>query len=48
MARQYLKKALKTATTDATDVSETVKKILDDIKAGGDAVAMEYAAKFDN
>ncbi len=48
MARKYLKKAVKTATTDATDVSETVKKILDDIKAGGDSVAMEYAAKFDN
>lgn len=48
MARNYLKKASKTASTDATDVSDTVKKILDDIEAGGDKVALEYAAKFDN
>lgn len=48
MARKYLKKALKTAATDASNVSETVKNILDDIEVGGDAVAMEYAAKFDN
>lgn len=47
MARAYLKKAQKTATTDAGDVSATVKAILDDIEQGGDASAMEYAAKFD-
>jgi len=48
MARNYLKKAVKTSTTDATDVSETVRTILSDIEAGGDAKALEYAAKFDN
>ena len=48
MARHYLKKATKTATTDAGDVRETVEKILADIEAGGDAAALRYAAKFDN
>jgi sulfopropanediol 3-dehydrogenase len=48
VAREYLKKAAKTAMTDAGDVRETVQKILDDIEAGGDKAALEYAAKFDN
>lgn len=48
MARDYLKKATKTAQTDSGDVTEIVRKILSDIEAGGDAMAMEYAAKFDN
>ena len=48
MAREYLKKAAKTAMTDAGDVRETVQKILDDIEAGGDKAALDYAAKFDN
>ena len=47
MARTYLKKAALTAQSDAADVRETVQSILDDIEAGGDAKALEYAAKFD-
>ena len=47
MARDYLKKASKTSTSDASDVHETVVNILNDIEAGGDAAAMEYARKFD-
>ncbi|TFL19680.1 histidinol dehydrogenase [Jannaschia formosa] len=47
MAREYLKKATKTARSDAADVSATVQAILDDIEQGGDAKALEYAAKFD-
>ena len=43
----YLKKAELTSTSDATDVRDTVQNILDEIEAGGDASAMEYAAKFD-
>ena len=48
MARNYLKKAEKTSRTDATDVQAIVKDILDTIEAGGDASALEYAAKFDS
>ncbi|MEM1346811.1 MAG: histidinol dehydrogenase, partial [Pseudomonadota bacterium] len=44
---QYLKQAAKTATDDAADVHAVVKAILDDIEAGGDAKALEYAARFD-
>ncbi|MEP6019714.1 MAG: histidinol dehydrogenase [Paracoccaceae bacterium] len=47
MPREYLKKATHTAKSDASEVHETVKTILADIEAGGDAKAMEYAAKFD-
>lgn len=47
MSRIYLKKATKTATSDATDVGETVQQILSDIEAGGDEAAQRYAAKFD-
>ena len=47
MARDYLKKATKTAISDADDVRETVQTILDDIEAGGDAAALKYATKFD-
>lgn len=47
MTREYLKKATRTSRSDASDVRETVRTILDDIEAGGDAKAMEYAAKFD-
>ena len=47
MARNYLKKAVKTAQTGASDVHDTVMQILQDIEAGGDARALEYAAKFD-
>ena len=47
MARTYLKKATKTATTDASDVRDTVQSILDVIEQGGDEAAMRYAARFD-
>ena len=47
MALEYLKKATLTAQSGASDVHDLVKGILDDIEAGGDAKAMEYAAKFD-
>jgi sulfopropanediol 3-dehydrogenase len=48
MKREYLKKATLTSKSDASDVHQTVQGILDDIEAGGDAKALEYAAKFDN
>lgn len=47
MTREYLKKAPLTSSSDASDVQETVRKILADIEAGGDDKAREYAAKFD-
>lgn len=47
MTRKYLKKADKTARSDAVDVRDTVQNILDEIEAGGDEAALRYAAKFD-
>jgi sulfopropanediol 3-dehydrogenase len=47
MTRDYLKKATLTSTSNASDVHETVQGILAAIEAGGDKVALEYAAKFD-
>lgn len=47
MTREYLKKAERTSTDDAGDVRDLVQGILDEIEAGGDAKALEYAAKFD-
>jgi sulfopropanediol 3-dehydrogenase len=47
MARDYLKKATLTATSDASGTHETVRAILEEIEAGGDAVALHYARKFD-
>ena len=47
MTRDYLKKATLTSESDASSVHETVKTILSEIEAGGDAKALEYAAKFD-
>lgn len=47
MAIKYLKKAQKTSETGAEDVRAAVQQILDDIENGGEAVAREYAAKFD-
>ncbi|MEM7746484.1 MAG: histidinol dehydrogenase [Pseudomonadota bacterium] len=44
---EYLKKAARTSTDDAGDVRDIVQNILDEIEAGGDAKAKEYAAKFD-
>lgn len=47
MPREYLKKATLTSKSDASETKEIVQKILDDIEAGGDQAALEYAAKFD-
>ena len=47
MAREYLKTATLTSQSGASDVHETVGRILDDIEKGGDATALDYAAKFD-
>ncbi len=47
MAREYLKKAVFTAESGASEVHETVRDILADIELGGDAVARDYALKFD-
>ncbi|MGS4946107.1 histidinol dehydrogenase [Meridianimarinicoccus sp. RP-17] len=47
MAREYLKKATLTSKSDASQTRDIVRGILDDIEAGGDAKALEYAAKFD-
>ena len=47
MAREYLKKATLTSATGASDVHDTVTKILADIEAGGDQAALDYASKFD-
>jgi len=47
MTRNYLKKATLTAKSDASQTHEIVKNILDEIEQGGDAKALEYAAKFD-
>lgn len=43
----YLKKATLTSQSDASDTHKIVQSILDDIEEGGDAKALEYAAKFD-
>ncbi|NSY37467.1 histidinol dehydrogenase [Leisingera sp. ANG59] len=47
MTREYLKKADLTPKSDASETHKIVQGILDDIEAGGDAKALEYAAKFD-
>jgi sulfopropanediol 3-dehydrogenase len=47
MPIEYLKKATLTSKSDASETAAIVKGILDDIEAGGDAKALEYAAKFD-
>ncbi len=47
MTVEYLKKAEKTALSDAGDVREAVQAILDEIEAGGEAAARAYAEKFD-
>ena len=48
MTVEYLRKAPLHSRSDATETREIVRNILDDIEAGGDAKALEYAAKFDN
>jgi sulfopropanediol 3-dehydrogenase len=47
MARNYLKKATLTAQSDASNVHDIVRGILNDIEDGGDAKALDYAQKFD-
>ena len=47
MSRVYLKKAQLTPKSNASEVHETVKKILTDIEVGGNDKAKEYASKFD-
>ena len=47
MPAQYLKKAAKTSTTDASDVREVVQSILAEIESGGDTAARQYADRFD-
>ncbi|MEY8827279.1 histidinol dehydrogenase [Sedimentitalea sp. XS_ASV28] len=47
MTREYLKKATLTSKSDASETHRIVQGILDDIEAGGDAKALEYAARFD-
>ncbi|MBZ8119947.1 histidinol dehydrogenase [Roseovarius sp. LXJ103] len=47
MTREYLKKATLTPSSGASDVHDLVQGILNNIEAGGDASALEYAAKFD-
>lgn len=48
MPREYLKKAALHARSDASETQKIVRDILDDIEAGGDQVALDYARKFDN
>lgn len=47
MTRQYLKKAPKTSSTDAGDVSAKVQAILNDIESGREDAALKYAKEFD-
>lgn len=47
MSVEYLKKAVLTSKTDASETSRIVQGILEAIEKGGDAAALEYAAKFD-
>ncbi|MCH2163912.1 MAG: histidinol dehydrogenase [Marinovum sp.] len=47
MTKTYLKKATLTSKSDASETHAIVQGILSDIEAGGDAKALEYAAKFD-
>jgi sulfopropanediol 3-dehydrogenase len=47
LTRQYLKKAPKTSSTDAGDVSAKVQAILNDIESGREDAALKYAKEFD-
>jgi sulfopropanediol 3-dehydrogenase len=47
MTNEYLKRATKTASTDDADVRATVQTILDEIEAGGEAKAADYARRLD-
>lgn len=48
MPIEYLKKAPLHSRSDDTKTQEIVRTILNEIEEGGDAKALEYAAKFDN
>ena len=48
MTIEYLKRAQKTAATGERDVRATVQAILDEIEAGGEDKARDYARKFDS
>jgi sulfopropanediol 3-dehydrogenase len=47
MACEYLKRAAKTAATGEADVRATVQTMLDEIEAGGEAMAADYARRLD-
>jgi len=47
MTIEYVKKAKKTASSDASDVSELVQGILNDIETGGEEACLRYREKFD-
>lgn len=47
MGFEYLKKARKTAATGEADVRATVQTMLDEIEAGGEAKAADYARRLD-
>ena len=47
MAREYLKTAVRTATSDENDVRGIVQAILNEIEAEREDAAVRYAAKFD-
>jgi sulfopropanediol 3-dehydrogenase len=47
MPREYLKKATLHARSDASETKRIVRSILDDIEAGGDETALDYARRFD-
>ena len=48
MAISYLKKAVKTASSDENSVREVVASMLSEIKEGGEATVQDYAKRFDN
>lgn len=47
MAVTHLKTAVHSATTDAVDVEETVRKMLAEVEAEGEAAARRFAMQFD-
>ena len=47
MSVDYLKKASRRSTDDASDIRAAVQDILNRIEAGGDETAKQYAARFD-
>ena len=47
MAAEYLKRASKTAASGEADVRATVQTMLDEIEAGGEAKAADYARRLD-